>query len=72
MADKGFDGPMLIDTGTGDANLALLRPETLATAITNRRQQATFRMQSGYDHGYFFVSTFMQEHVAFHARALFV
>ncbi|WP_172297522.1 S-formylglutathione hydrolase [Pseudoruegeria sp. HB172150] len=71
MAEKGFDGPMLIDTGTDDQFLDLLRPETLASAIATRRQQATFRMQPGYDHSYFFISTFMADHVAFHAEALF-
>jgi len=71
MAAKGFDGPMLIDTGTDDDNMELLRPETLATAIAERRQQAIVRMQPGYDHGYFFVSTFMEEHIAFHAEALY-
>jgi len=71
MADKGFDGPMLIDTGTKDQFLDLLRPEALAAAIAKRRQQATFRMQPGYDHSYFFVSTFMEDHVAFHADALY-
>ena len=71
MAEKGFDGPMLIDTGTEDQFLDLLRPEALASAIAARRQEATFRMQRGYDHSYFFVSTFMEEHVAFHAAALY-
>jgi len=71
MAAKGFDGPMLIDTGTADANLDLLRPEKLANAIATRRQQATFRMQPRYDHSYFFVSSFMEDHVAFHAEALY-
>ena len=71
MAEKGFDGPMLIDTGTKDQFIDLLKPEALAGAIAARRQQATFRMQPGYDHSYFFVSTFMEEHVAFHAEALY-
>jgi S-formylglutathione hydrolase len=70
MADRGFDGPMLIDTGTQDQFIDLLRPEVLATAIATRRQQAVFRMQPGYDHSYFFVSTFIPDHVAFHAEAL--
>lgn len=70
MAANGFDGPMLIDTGTQDQFIDLLKPETLAQAIAKRRQQAEFRMQPGYDHSYFFVSTFMQDHVAFHAQAL--
>lgn len=70
MQDVGFDGPMLIDTGTKDQFLDLLRPETLAAAIATRRQEAIFRMQPGYDHSYFFVSTFMEDHVSFHAEAL--
>ncbi len=70
MAARGFDGPVLIDTGSADPNMDLLRPETLAEAIAVRRQQAVWRMQPGYDHSYFFVSSFMQEHVAFHADAL--
>ncbi len=70
IAEKGFDGPMLIDTGTEDQFIDLLRPETLAQAIAARRQQAVYRLQPGYDHSYFFVSTFMADHVAFHAEAL--
>ena len=71
MADKGFAGPMLIDQGSGDQFLDLLKPEALAAAIATRRQPATFRMQPGYDHSYFFVATFMEDHVAFHADALY-
>ncbi len=70
MAESGFDGPMLIDTGTDDQFIELLRPETLAQSIAARRQQAVFRMQPGYDHSYFFVATFMPDHIAFHAAAL--
>ena len=69
MQEKGFDGPILIDTGTKDQFLDLLKPESLAQAIAAKRQQAEFRMQPGYDHSYFFVSTFMEDHVAFHAEA---
>jgi len=71
MRAQGFDGPMLIDTGTSDQFLDLLKPEALAEAATARRQQMTFRMQPGYDHSYFFISTFMEDHVAFHAEALY-
>jgi S-formylglutathione hydrolase len=71
MKDKGFDGPVLIDTGTDDQFLDLLKPETLAEAATKRRQQMNFRMQPGYDHSYFFISTFMEDHVTFHAEALY-
>lgn len=70
MAAVGFDGPMLIDTGTSDQFIDLLRPETLAQAMAARRQQGSFRLQPGYDHSYFFVSTFMEDHVALHAAAL--
>ncbi|MBV1925897.1 MAG: S-formylglutathione hydrolase [Rhodobacteraceae bacterium] len=70
MRKTGFDGPVLIDIGTDDPFIDLLRPEAMASAITERRQQATIRMQPGYDHSYFFVSTFMEDHVAFHAEAL--
>ncbi|UWR09258.1 S-formylglutathione hydrolase [Ruegeria sp. B32] len=71
MKEKGFDGPILIDTGTNDQFIDLLRPEALAKAIAERRQQATNRLQPGYDHSYFFVSTFMEDHVTFHAEALY-
>ncbi|MBK0325707.1 S-formylglutathione hydrolase [Rhodobacteraceae bacterium F11138] len=70
MGKSGFDGPVLIDTGSKDQFIDLLRPETMAAAIALRRQPATFRLQPGYDHSYFFVSSFMEDHVAFHAQAL--
>jgi len=70
MKKRGFDGPMLIDQGTSDQFVDLLKPEALAAAMAERRQGGSFRMQKGYDHSYFFVSTFMEEHVAFHAGAL--
>lgn len=71
MQQKGFEGPVLIDTGSKDQFIDLLKPEALAAATAARRQQATLRLQPGYDHSYFFVSTFMEEHVAFHADALY-
>ena len=70
MKKRGFDGPMLIDQGTADQFIDLLRPEALAGAMAERRQGGAFRMQKGYDHSYFFVSTFMEEHMAFHGAAL--
>ena len=71
MKKRGFDGPILIDQGASDQFLDALKPEALAEAMMARRQNAIFRMQPGYDHSYFFVSTFMEEHVAFHANALY-
>ena len=70
MAQSGFDGPVLVDTGTNDQFIELLKPETLANAMAAKRQQGSFRMQPGYDHSYFFVSTFIEEHIAFHAEAM--
>ncbi len=70
MAEVGFDGHVLVDTGTSDQFIDLLRPETLSAAMAVRRQECTFRLQPGYDHSYFFVSTFMEDHVAFHAEKL--
>ena len=70
MLNEGFDGKVLIDVGSKDQFIDLLRPETLASAMFKRRQQGEFRMQSGYDHSYFFVSTFVEDHVAFHADLL--
>jgi S-formylglutathione hydrolase len=70
MRDRGFDGPILVDQGSEDQFLDLLKPEALSEAMAARRQDGTFRMQPGYDHSYFFVSTFIGDHVAFHADSL--
>ncbi|MFD0982405.1 S-formylglutathione hydrolase [Tropicimonas aquimaris] len=70
MRESGFGGPVLVDQGNEDQFLDLLKPEALAEAMAARRQPGQFRMQKGYDHSYFFVSTFMGDHVAFHADAL--
>ncbi|OIQ74913.1 S-formylglutathione hydrolase [mine drainage metagenome] len=71
MKKRGFDGPLLIDQGASDPFIDLLMPEKLIEAMATRRQPATFRMQKGYDHSYFFVSTFMESHVSFHSEALY-
>jgi len=71
MLGGGFEGPMLIDQGASDQFLTLLKPEALVGAIAQTRQPATFRMQKGYDHSYFFIASFMEEHIAFHAEALY-
>jgi S-formylglutathione hydrolase len=70
MRRRGFDGPILVDQGTSDQFLEKLRPEVLAEAMISTRQGGSFRMQKGYDHSYHFVSTFMEDHVQFHAAAL--
>lgn len=70
MAEHGFDGEVLIDQGTSDQFLDLLKPEALAQAMMARRQAGQFRMQDGYDHSYFFISSFIADHIDFHAEAL--
>ncbi len=71
MRERGFDGPVLTDTGTEDQFFGLLNTHDLAQAVAARGQQATLRLQPGYDHSYFFVSSFMEDHVTFHAEALY-
>lgn len=71
MRERGFDGPMLVDQGTRDQFIDLLMPEALLHAVGQARQPATVRLQPGYDHSYFFVASFMEEHIAFHADALY-
>ena len=70
IANGALDAPLLIDTGTDDQFGDLLKTEALAAALAIRRAEATLRLQKGYDHSYFFVSTFIEDHMAFHAEAL--
>ncbi len=71
MRQAGYDGPILIDTGTDDQFFDLLGTQAFASASIVKRANTTLRMQDGYDHSYFFVSTFMEDHVTFHANALY-
>ena len=62
---------LLIDQGTADQFLVEhLRPHRLAEACEAANIEATIRLQAGYDHSYYFISTFMTEHVRWHARWL--
>ena len=70
IANGALSIPLLVDTGTDDQFGDLLKTESLAEAATRTRMEATIRLQKGYDHSYFFVSTFMEDHIAFHAEAL--
>ncbi|MDG1406268.1 MAG: S-formylglutathione hydrolase [Octadecabacter sp.] len=71
MQGDGFDGPILIDTGTNDQFSDKLGTDAFAHAMAAKRQEGQIRLQKGYDHSYFFISTFMEDHVAFHAEALY-
>jgi S-formylglutathione hydrolase len=63
--------PVLTDTGTDDQFGDLLKTEALAAALAETRAEATIRLQKGYDHSYFFVASFMEDHVTFHAEHLY-
>ena len=63
--------PLLVDQGTRDKFLTeQLKPELLREACEQTGQPLTLRFQDGYDHGYYFVSTFMEDHLRHHAAAL--
>ena len=70
LKDKGWAGDILVDQGAADQFLDLLKPEALAGALTETRTAGQFRMQAGYDHSYYFVASFMEDHVAWHAERL--
>lgn len=61
---------LLVDQGTADPYLDQLRPNDLREACAASGQRIRFREQAGYDHGYYFVGTFIGEHLRFHAEAL--
>ena len=62
---------LLIDQGDADSFLAeQLRPELLATACAAAGIDLTLRLQPGYDHSYYFISTFMEDHLRWHAERL--
>jgi S-formylglutathione hydrolase len=66
-----FHSPILIDQGEADQFLAeQLHPHLFAAACQSSGQGLDLRRHPGYDHGYYFIQTFMPDHVAWHARAL--
>ena len=66
-----YPGGILIDQGLGDKFLAdQLHPELFEAACASASQPLTLRRHAGYDHSYYFVATFMADHMAHHARQL--
>jgi len=61
---------LLVDQGAADPFLEQLRPADLQAACKAADQALEYREHAGYDHGYYFVSTFIGEHLRFHAEAL--
>jgi S-formylglutathione hydrolase len=72
LIDDGARVPeVLVDVGTDDAFLTeQLRPELLERACTGAGIPLTLRLQPGYDHSYYFVSTFMADHLRWHQERL--
>jgi S-formylglutathione hydrolase len=72
LIDDGARVPdILVDQGDADQFLAdQLKPELLADACHRAGIDLTLRMQPGYDHSYYFISTFMADHIAWHAKRL--
>lgn len=63
--------PLLIDQGTADEFLEQqLNPEALADACEKYHHHINLRMRRGYDHSYFFIASFIDDHLNHHARAL--
>ena len=70
-AAAGHYDDILVDQGDADVFLIdQLKPELLRAAADKAGQKLTLRMQPGYDHSYFFMASFMDEHLAFHAARL--
>lgn len=71
IEDGGRVPALLVDQGDKDAFLGeQLRPELLARACEAAGIDLTLRMQAGYDHSYYFISTFMADHLRWHAARL--
>lgn len=63
--------PILIDQGEADQFLAeQLKPEVLQSIAKDKNLAIDIRLQPGYDHSYYFISSFIEEHIQFHARHL--
>ncbi|MEP7008309.1 MAG: S-formylglutathione hydrolase [Sphingomonas bacterium] len=71
ITDGARISDILVDQGSADNFLTeQLKPELLREACAETGIDLTLRMQPGYDHSYYFISTFMSDHVAWHAARL--
>ncbi len=69
---RGFDLPLLVDQGDADNFLedGQLRPEALEQACSAAGVDQELRYHAGYGHSYFFIATFIEDHLRWHAAAL--
>ena len=72
IEERGWRGPpLLVDQGTSDQFLETqLKPELLQEACRRAGVPLELRLQAGYDHSYFFIASFIEDHLRFHSRNL--
>lgn len=71
LASRPRGDTILVDQGTADKFLRdQLKPDALLAAARASGQSLELRMQPGYDHGYYFISSFIEDHLRFHAERL--
>lgn len=71
LETRRFDGVLLVDQGTDDKFLEReLRPELLERACERTGQSLKLRRRTGYDHSYYFIATFIEDHLRHHAQVL--
>lgn len=72
IEERGWAGPpILVDQGTKDQFLeSQLKPDLLRDACQRSGVALDLRLREGYDHSYFFIATFVEDHLRFHAQAL--
>jgi S-formylglutathione hydrolase len=71
LATCSFDGTLLVDQGLDDKFLEReLKPELLEQACEQSGQSLRLRRRTGYDHSYYFIATFVEDHLRHHADAL--
>lgn len=68
---RRFDAGILVDQGLADKfRIEQLHPDVFEQACLEAGQPLTMRRHEGYDHSYYFIETFIEDHIAHHARAL--
>lgn len=72
VREAGYNRPILIDQGTADPFLAeQLLPDVFEQACAATGQPLTLRFHEGYNHSYYFIATFIEDHIRHHATALY-
>lgn len=66
---KGGFQDVLVHQGDNDQFMSQLKPDELVKACEQAGQKLTLKMEPGYDHSYFFVQSFIEEHIVFHSKA---